>query len=86
LTGGDLGRPREQGSDVLFYEIRGQAIRFFLCLLGRENAYRNHDPVSFIHPVIRDEPREVTNEGDESFLYPATRLFGIRDPIISANR
>src|SRR5262245_19103768 len=86
LTGGDLGRVREQGSDVFFYEIRGHAIRFFLCFSSLINAYRNHHIVSFVHPVVRDESRDFTNEWYEFFLYPASRFFRICDAIISSNR
>jgi hypothetical protein len=85
LTGGDLGRLREQGSDVLFYKIRGQAIRFFLCFSSRKNAYRNHYTVCFVHPVVRDEAGEFINQWYEFFLYPASRLFRICDALISAN-
>jgi hypothetical protein len=84
LTGGDLGRVREQGSEVLFYEIRGQAIRFFLCFSCRKNAYRNRDTVSFVHQVVRNESRDFTNQWYE-FLYSASRLFRIRDTLISTN-
>jgi hypothetical protein len=88
LAGSDLGRLGEQASDVLvlFYVIRRRAIRFFLCFSSRVNAYRNHYTVSFVHPIVRNEPRDFTDERYEFFLYPASRLFGIRDVIIPANR
>src|SRR5262245_50787913 len=88
LTGGNLGGLRQQARYVcmLFYEIRGYAIRFFLCFSSLINAYGNHYIVSFVHPVIRDETWDFTNQWYEIFLYPASGFFRIRDAIISANR
>src|SRR5918994_1108353 len=85
LTGCDLGWVREQGKQMLLYELSSPKGRLLLSILVLKDAGRNYYAVPGVDPVVSHESRHFADQGHEAFLGHLPHLLRVGHALVAAH-